>query len=197
MKFAPVSSTNVSTTSMTMSAAVQRRARMPPVPLRPPPSFITSFTSVLETCSTGTRPARMPRRLDVHVIMDIYNIHKTDLIRNGSPTDRAPTPPHTVVVVAGDPSAQKHADGAGITRNGRHARARATKSLSPVRAAVSGAAPRCDDVWSMSSARGSSPEASSPSLMRIVGSFRQIARRLASSAMINRDIPRVRAQSGS
>ncbi len=56
MKPAPASSTSVSTTSATINAPVQRLARMPPVPLRPPPSFITSLTSVLETWSAGARP---------------------------------------------------------------------------------------------------------------------------------------------
>ena len=56
MKPAPARSTRVSTTSATISAAVQRRARRPPVPLRPPPSFTTSLTSVFDTCSAGARP---------------------------------------------------------------------------------------------------------------------------------------------
>ena len=40
---------------------VQRRARMPPEPDRPP-SFRTSLTFVFETCSAGARPKRMPVR---------------------------------------------------------------------------------------------------------------------------------------
>ena len=60
MKPAPASSTSVSITSTTMSAPVQRRARIPPLPLRPPPSFSTSCTSVLVTCSAGARPNRRP-----------------------------------------------------------------------------------------------------------------------------------------
>ena len=38
-----------------MSAVVQRRARRPPVPERPP-SFNTSLTLVFEICSAGARP---------------------------------------------------------------------------------------------------------------------------------------------
>ncbi len=60
MKPAPARSTSVSTSSTTMSALVQRRARMPLVPERPPPSFITSPTSVFEIWSAGARPNRTP-----------------------------------------------------------------------------------------------------------------------------------------
>ena len=60
MKPAPASSTSVNTSSTTISALVHRLARLPPVPERPPPSFITSLTSVFETCSAGARPNRMP-----------------------------------------------------------------------------------------------------------------------------------------
>ncbi len=41
---------------MTISTLVQRRARMPPVPDRPPASFNTSLMSVFEMCSAGARP---------------------------------------------------------------------------------------------------------------------------------------------
>ena len=45
---APESSTSVSVSSATISAVVQRRARMPADPARPP-SFITSITLVRDT----------------------------------------------------------------------------------------------------------------------------------------------------
>src|SRR3954451_1163093 len=60
MNAAPASSTSVSVTSATISALVHRRARGPPVPERPPASFNTSFTSVLETCSAGASPNNTP-----------------------------------------------------------------------------------------------------------------------------------------
>ena len=60
MKPAPASSTSVSASSITIRAPVQRRARLPPVPDRPPASFSTSCTSVFETCSAGARPKTMP-----------------------------------------------------------------------------------------------------------------------------------------
>ena len=59
MNPAPASSTSVSASSATMSAAVQRRARRPPDPERPP-SFSTSLTLVFEMCSAGARPNTMP-----------------------------------------------------------------------------------------------------------------------------------------
>ena len=59
MKPAPASSTTVSVSSATINAPVQRRARTPAVPLRPP-SLSTSLTSVFETCSAGARPKMMP-----------------------------------------------------------------------------------------------------------------------------------------
>ena len=59
MKPAPASSTSVSVSWATMRAAVQRRARTPPEPDRPP-SFMISFTFVFEMCSAGARPKRMP-----------------------------------------------------------------------------------------------------------------------------------------
>ena len=59
MKPAPASSTSVSASSTTISAPVQRRARMPPL-LPRPPSFSTSLRSVFDTCSAGARPKTMP-----------------------------------------------------------------------------------------------------------------------------------------
>ena len=59
MKPAPARSTSVNAISATTSALVQRRARMPPEPDRPPASFMTSFTSVLEMCRAGARPNTM------------------------------------------------------------------------------------------------------------------------------------------
>ncbi len=59
MKPAPASSTTVSVSSATISAPVQRLARAPAEPLRPP-SFSTSLTSVFEMCSAGASPKTMP-----------------------------------------------------------------------------------------------------------------------------------------
>ena len=59
MKPAPASSTTVSASSATISELVQRRARMPAVPDRPP-SFNTSLTSVFETWSAGASPKITP-----------------------------------------------------------------------------------------------------------------------------------------
>lgn len=59
MNAAPASSTTVSASSPTISAPVQRLARTPAVPNRPP-SFSTSFTSVFEMCKAGARPNSTP-----------------------------------------------------------------------------------------------------------------------------------------
>ena len=59
MNPAPASSTSVSVSSTTTSPAVQRRARRPTDPERPP-SFNTSLTFVFEMCSAGARPKMMP-----------------------------------------------------------------------------------------------------------------------------------------
>jgi hypothetical protein len=60
MKPAPARRTSVKAISTTMSALVQRRARRPPEPLRPPLSFSTSLMSVREMCSAGARPKMIP-----------------------------------------------------------------------------------------------------------------------------------------
>ena len=60
MNAAPARSTSVSVTSAMIRALAQRRVRRPPVPDRPPDSFITSFTSVFDTCSAGAKPNSTP-----------------------------------------------------------------------------------------------------------------------------------------
>ena len=56
---APTRSTSVSASSATTIVETRRRARTAPE-LPRPPSFSTSFTLVLETCSAGASPKMMP-----------------------------------------------------------------------------------------------------------------------------------------
>ena len=59
MNPAPASSTSVRAISATIRLFVQRRARTPTAPVRPP-SFNTSWTSAFETCRAGASPNRIP-----------------------------------------------------------------------------------------------------------------------------------------
>ena len=82
---APASKTSVRVSSTTISAAVHRRARTPPDPIRPP-SFSTSWTFVLETCSAGARPNSTPvaRQTAAKKAKTVQSIEKT--IQYGLPT---------------------------------------------------------------------------------------------------------------
>ena len=74
---APASSTSVSAIWTTISPPAQRRARMPPDPVRPP-SLSISCTLVVDVCSAGISPkirpvARHTTRKNVNVRQSIEN----------------------------------------------------------------------------------------------------------------------------
>ena len=144
MKPAPASSTSVSAISATMSALVQRRARGPPVPLRPPPpSFITSLTSVFDTCSAGARPNSTPvaRQIgaeedeDDRIHRERHPVRLADVGRDlriepRDAEDRQPEPEHAAdrPTAAGSRPAAAGRSASGSRRATRGRRSRATGS---------------------------------------------------------------------
>ena len=82
---APASSTSVSAICTTISPPDQRRARMPPDPVRPP-SLSISCTLVADACSAGISPKIKP--VARHTIRKNVNVRQSieNTIQYGMPT---------------------------------------------------------------------------------------------------------------